>query len=120
MAKILVAEDDEYLKELYTIFLEAVNHEIVIASSANEVKKTLHSFTPDVILLDVMLGNDDGRKICKDIKQKKKDVKVILLSADDKLLADYKAYEADAAIPKPFRLQDVLEMIDNLLRNDAA
>ena len=39
MAKILVAEDDEYLKELYTIFLKAVNHEIVIASSANEVKK---------------------------------------------------------------------------------
>ena len=77
MAKILVAEDDEYLKELYSIFLKAVNHEIVIASSGNEVRKTLFSFTPDVVLLDVMLGNDDGRKICKEIKQKKKDVKIV-------------------------------------------
>jgi len=111
MARILVVEDNLDLRDFLTILLQLSNFEVQGVSSGVEVFTKLIIFKPDVILLDVLLGRDNGRDICKEIKEKYKDVAVILLSANPKLLMDYDECNADDVIEKPFNNQDILDKI---------
>lgn len=115
MAKVLVGEDDYSITELYQIFLNMGGHTVVTASTRKEILDKFELFEPDIVLLDIMLNGDDGRDICREIKSRYGNMKVILLSANSHLLINCNEYGADAAIEKPFSLKDVLNKIDELL-----
>jgi DNA-binding response OmpR family regulator len=115
MANIIIVEDNADLQDFFKILLELNHFEVRSAGSANELNTLLNSFIPDLILLDVMLGTDSGRDICKNIKEKYKDIIVILISANPKLLANYEECAADDIIEKPFSINIVLDKINKLL-----
>jgi DNA-binding response OmpR family regulator len=117
MIKILIAEDFLELQVFFVMFLKMNNYDVRSASSKKEVNEVLNEFSPDLILLDIMLGADDGREICKDIKFMDENISVILLSAHAKLLEDYNECGADDVIEKPFENDTLLNKIKNLLQN---
>ena len=116
MAKILIVEDYLELQVFFVMLLKMNNYDVRSASSKKEVDAVLNEFSPDLILLDVMLGGDDGREMCKDIKFMDENIAVILLSAHAKLLEDYNECGADDVIEKPFNNDEVLNKIKNLLQ----
>lgn len=65
--KILVVDDD--IREIITTILEAEGYLVVGLDNGTAVHATLLEFGPEVVLLDVMLGDADGRDICKSLKQ---------------------------------------------------
>ena len=115
MAKILIVEDNVELTELIAILLEKNNHHVGKASSGEETFLQLDLLKPQLILLDIMLGKEDGRDICKEIKKTNKGIKIILISANAKLLENYEQCEADTIIEKPFELKIILNKIGELL-----
>ncbi len=60
MSKILVAEDDKFLANAYRVKLTKEGFDIQLASNGEEVLKTLQTFNPDIILLDLMMPKIDG------------------------------------------------------------
>jgi DNA-binding response OmpR family regulator len=116
MTRILIVEDNLDLRDFLIILLQLNNFEVQGASSEVEVFTRLITFKPHVILLDVLLGRDNGRNICKEIKQRYKDIAVILLSANPKLLLDHEECNADDVIEKPFNNQDILNKIKKVLK----
>jgi two-component system, OmpR family, phosphate regulon response regulator PhoB len=116
MVKILVIEDNLDLRDFFTMFLQMNNFEVESTSSGKGVFTRLNTFMPDVILLDVLLGKNNGRDICKEIKEKYKGISVILLSANPKLLMDHDECNADDVIEKPFNNQDILDKIKKALK----
>jgi DNA-binding response OmpR family regulator len=60
MSKILVAEDDKFLANAYRVKLTKEGFNIQLASNGEEVLKTLQTFNPDIILLDLMMPKIDG------------------------------------------------------------
>jgi DNA-binding response OmpR family regulator len=60
MSKILVAEDDTYLANAYRVKLTKEGFEIQLASDGEDVLKILPTFSPDIILLDLMMPKIDG------------------------------------------------------------
>jgi DNA-binding response OmpR family regulator len=116
MAKILVVDDDRNLLYLFPLLLEREGHIVETISSKDTVNSTLSTFLPDLIILDIWLQREDGRKLCKEIKAKhSSNIPVILISASGKLLNNYKEWDADAAIEKPFDIHILNKTINEVL-----
>jgi len=115
MAKIIIVDDYVDLQDFFTSLLEFNGFEVKSAGSATELNTLLNSFIPDLILLDVMLGTESGREICKGLKEKHKEISIILISANPRSLDNYKECGADDIIEKPFTITIVLDKINKLL-----
>lgn len=117
MAKILIVDDSEPLVALLSEILVKDGFGVETATSRKELVLILLSTVPDLILLDVRLSGDDGRKICRDIKANSlyKNVPIILLSGSHELLESFSEYNADDIIEKPFDMNVILEKIRALL-----
>lgn len=118
MAKILVVDDSPELLELFSEILTNNGHTVQIADSKKNLQNQLPVFAPDLILLDVNLNGEDGREICKEIKQQSlfKHIPIILTSASPELLQDYEVFKADGVIEKPFGLTQILQKISEVLK----
>lgn len=115
MAKILVVDDSNDLLEVFTFFLKRKGYEVKSASSKDTVKSALSVFIPDLILMDVILDGGDGRELCKEIKEKNKNIPIILISGNPEFLKDYEECKADAIIEKPFNLAEVTMKVNEVL-----
>jgi DNA-binding response OmpR family regulator len=115
MARIIIVDDYKDLQDFFKALLELNHFEVRSAGSAKELNILLESFVPDLVLLYIMLGADNGKVICKQLKEKYKETAVILISANPKLLIDYHDCNADDIIEKPFDMHVVLGKINKLL-----
>ncbi|MES2429728.1 MAG: response regulator [Bacteroidota bacterium] len=113
--KILVVDDAEDIVGLLTILLTKNNFEVETAYSNKTLLDKMHTFFPDLILLDVNLNGENGRDICKQIKDTGNKAPIILMSANHELLANHEECKACDVIEKPFLLDKVLSKINALL-----
>jgi CheY-like chemotaxis protein len=112
MKKIMVVDDDKDLLVVMKGFLKRAGYEVVVTTSCNEGLEILAAFKPDLIFLDVNVGEDDGRIMCRQIKSlaEHKHIPVILISANDEALKTYRDYDANAYLRKPLQPWQVLEV----------
>lgn len=82
MAKILVVEDDRDLNNAYKIILENEGHAVETAFNGQEALKKLESFTPELILLDLLMPIMGGLEFLQhyDLVNKHPDVKVLIFT----------------------------------------
>jgi CheY-like chemotaxis protein len=80
--RILVADDDPSVRMLLRVFLERCGYQVVEAGSALEIFEVLETQRPDVLLVDINLGTEDGRAIGAGLRQEKQysSLRVILMS----------------------------------------
>jgi len=78
MAKILIAEDDKFLSTAFQIKLTKLGYEVKIAGDGNEVLEILKTFTPDIILLDLIMPVKDGFGVLEELRANK--IPVIIAS----------------------------------------
>jgi CheY-like chemotaxis protein len=68
MAKLLIAEDDEFLRKVYRAKFEGLGFEIKLANNGEEVGPILKDFIPDIILLDLVMPKKDGFEVLKELR----------------------------------------------------
>ena len=117
MARILVVDDSKELLEVFSMIFSLNDLEVETASTKAGLFEKLTSFIPDVILLDVLLGGDNGRELCSAIKNNilNKPIKIILVSGSPELLSDFQQCGADDILEKPFSISTLTEKIKKLL-----
>ncbi|MCT4556515.1 MAG: response regulator transcription factor [Pelagimonas sp.] len=101
--RLLVVDDDVQMREMMTRFLQQNGFIALPCHSETEIRAALESGRIDLILLDVMLGDENGIEICARLRDGQ-DVPIILvsaLSADTQRMAGYEV-GADDYIAKPF------------------
>jgi two-component system sensor histidine kinase/response regulator len=113
-SKILVVDDDP-LNILIVKDVLSSQHELAVAMSGAEALKKLEFFTPDIVLLDIMMPNLDGYEVAKLIRKKFPDshIKIIFISAKMNLRDRLEGYEtgADDYITKPYDDGELLAKI---------
>ncbi len=118
MKKILVVDDDEGIVEVVQIVLEGEGY-MVQTSMDGAIFQQLNEQQnlPGLILLDVLLSGEDGREICKWIKneEKIKHIPVVMLSAhsDANKIADTSG--ADDFLEKPFDIDVLIAIVQKHL-----
>lgn len=118
--RILVVDDDDGIREVINLILEMEGYEVTELDNGHEVTSEALRLQPDVILLDVMLGDMDGRDICKHLKDSAgtRDIPVIIVSATHSFhTLREKMCGANDYLSKPF---DVSELVDRVKKQMAA
>lgn len=114
---VLIVEDNFDLAEATRHFLEMKRFKVVISDGKN-LEEILQSYTPDIVIMDIMLGGLDGRELCKKLKadERTKNIPVIMLSAHERLSKAYEDECADGYVMKPFALAELLQEIQLLIK----
>ena len=80
MNKILIIDDDARLVKNLSTYLKDFNYQTEAAYNGTEGLKKIESFSPDLVILDLMMPEIDGLDVCREIR-KTRSVPVIMLTA---------------------------------------
>ena len=113
VVKILVVDDEQEVLDVTCGFLRKKNYCTLGATTSNEAIEVLKKEEPQIVLLDVRLGNDSGLDVLQKIKDFNRSIKVIMVTAlnDEASIWQAKTLGADDYIAKPFTSTD----LENLL-----
>ena len=115
--KILIVEDDLDMQEMMISFMQKNGFMVIAANNSDELTKKLKSQRVDLILLDVMLGDENGISICREIRETN-NIPIIIISAlsdDQNRLSGFEV-GADDYIVKPFNPQILLAKVKVILK----
>ncbi|MDB5010242.1 MAG: response regulator [Mucilaginibacter sp.] len=118
MQRILAVDDDKDILEVLQYILEDSGYEVDTLSDGHFLFDKIKEQMPDLILLDIMLGNMDGRELCKDVKAKleTQSIPIILVSASHTISDPFhKDGAPDDFIAKPFDITELLNCIQKQL-----
>jgi Response regulators consisting of a CheY-like receiver domain and a winged-helix DNA-binding domain len=115
---ILVVEDEESIRKFISINLKRDGFIAYEAKSGEEALKLMKGFTPDVIVLDIMLPGIDGYRVCSLIRQEHPGVVIIMLTAKSQDMDKIMGLElgADDYMVKPFNPLELSARIRAALR----
>ena len=119
LPKILLVDDEVDHLHLLTALLRENGFDVYSIASPDELFATMKSFKPGIILLDVRLGNYDGKEICSRLKKDEttKGVKIILHSAFPEIEKEYALCGADEFILKPTNVAHLVDRLRYHLNN---
>lgn len=115
--KILIVDDDENICELLRLYLEKDGFETVVAGDGEQAVQFAAKYSPDLILLDIMLPKLDGWQVCREIR-KTSATPIIMLTAKGETFDKILGLElgADDYVSKPFDTKEVIARIKAVLR----
>ena len=101
--KILIVDDDNNIAELISLYLTKECFDTKIVNDGEEALKAFEQYSPNLILLDLMLPGIDGYQVCREVRAKA-NVPIIMLSAKGEIFDKVLGLElgADDYIMKPF------------------
>jgi len=113
MKKILVVDDEQETVDLIADFLSSRGYAAQKALDGAEALKKFDSEKPDVVICDIRMPKMDGFQFLKELRNSRKWVPVIIISALSEPSNIFKGYEleADYYITKPIDLEDLLKAV---------
>jgi DNA-binding response OmpR family regulator len=120
MAKIMVVDDDVEFTALYRAYLQMVGFEAIAENRSSRVIELAGIEKPDLFILDLMMPEPDGFKLCRMLRAdpRFKRVPIIIVTAlndSDSRVVAFGA-GANAYMTKPFHIDDLKHQIDHLLK----
>ncbi|MBU1128500.1 MAG: response regulator [Candidatus Omnitrophica bacterium] len=117
--KVVLIDDEKELVAAIKGFLEPRNFLVKCAYDGISGLKIIREENPDIVVLDIMMPEMDGRDVLLELKKDEntKNIPVIMLTArDEQFEIDYGIeLGANAYLTKPYRARQLLEQIDNIL-----
>lgn len=117
LGKILIVDDDENICEVIKMYLETTGYNVKVAHDGKADKEEFVNFSPNLVVLDMMLPGIDGMEVLKWIR-KDSNVPVIMLTAKGETFDKVLALEigADDYVVKPFEPKELLARVKAVMR----
>jgi len=121
MSTVLIVDDSSALREMVAGLLINAGMTILEAKDGAEAQKKMETSPPDLVVLDIVMPNMNGYELCRWIKNNPttQDVPVVICSSKGEEFDRYWGMKqgADAYIAKPFRPDEMVETVKQLLRS---
>ena len=118
--KILIVDDDENICELLRLYLEKDGYETIVANDGEQAVKYATTMSPDLVLLDIMLPEEDGLSILGKLQadESTKNIPVIMITAKGSEFDKVTGLDmgADDYIAKPFGMTELTSRVRAVLR----
>jgi DNA-binding response OmpR family regulator len=110
---ILIVDDDASLRLLCRVNLELEGYNVLEAPNVAAAEDALAVDPVDLFLLDIHIGADDGLELMRSLRAREHVAPVVLFTGSATLDSTTVA-EADGVVPKPFRLEQLLDVVRDL------
>ncbi|UKT63265.1 response regulator [Pedobacter mucosus] len=118
--RILILDDDEVTLKMLEILFCKNGYHVKCISDPLSLLKTIPEFKPEILLLDIHLGNYDGREMCQTIKNSEslKHIPILLMSTDIALNSmDGYSHLPEELVNKPFDKEELLNQVFDYIYN---
>jgi two-component system OmpR family response regulator len=117
MARILVVDDDGHIRQVVRYALERAGHEVREAKDGAEALRSFRERAPDLMVLDVLLPEEDGLEVCRQVR-KVSPLPIVFLSSRDEELDRVLGLElgGDDYVTKPFSPRELVARVSAVLR----
>ena len=116
--RILVVDDEPSIRLLCRVNLELDGHEVLEAESLGTARETLAGEAVDVVVLDVHLHGERSDALVAECHARRPPIPVVLVTGSVEITQPGLS-EAEAILPKPFELEQLLSTVRNLARAHA-
>lgn len=115
--RVLIVDDDENIAELISLYLIKECYETLIVHDGESAVREFSTFSPNIILLDLMLPGMDGYQVCREIRRTSA-CPIIMLSAKGEVFDKVLGLElgADDYMVKPFDSKELVARVKAILR----
>lgn len=121
MPKVLLIEDEESLRKLYTKILNAKNYTVEAAADGEDALSVLKVFRPDVIVLDIVMPNYNGVEFLKILKNdvELKSIPVVMLTALSEMRKITECLDMGAVgyITKDSTVEEIVQRLNFLIES---
>jgi len=116
--KILVVEDEEFIRSGLQECLEMEDYEVVVAGDGEEALLKADDFLPHLVLLDVMMPKKNGFDVCRILRKKYPNLVIIMLTAKGEESSKVMGLNigADDYVTKPFSTLELLARVNAFFR----
>ncbi len=117
MAKILIVDDEQHIRYLYSEELTEAGYEVTTAENGFKLLEKIEEEKPDLVVLDIKMVGYNGLDLLQEIRNKFYDLPVILCTAYDTFKEDMKSIAADHYVIKSFDLTELKNRISMALES---
>jgi two-component system response regulator RegX3 len=121
MTKVLIVEDEISFSDALAYLLKKESYEVEVAVNGTQAIDSFNSFSPDLILLDLMIPEVSGTEVCRVIRSTSQ-VPIIMLTAKDSEIDKVVGLElgADDYVTKPYSSRELLARIKAVMRRNSS
>ncbi|MGC9668411.1 response regulator [Planosporangium sp. 12N6] len=120
MALVMVADDNERIREVVTRVLQRAGHTVVAEPDGEAAWQRIHECRPDLVLLDGVMPGTSGNEICERIHGDPATAHIPVILVSGWLPTDAQASCATAMLAKPFMPHELLERVEQVLAMERA
>ncbi len=119
MKRVLVVDDDESIVDAVSLVLQDLGYIVDATTKGEEIYQKIAFFSPDVILLDLLISGSDGGDICKKLKEtvETSKIPVIMISAHPNAGKAAVAAGAENFLAKPFDMGELMGKLEQVLHS---
>jgi len=115
---ILVVEDNHAILDVITLILQSEAYKVTGLNKSADMMSHIDTLKPDLIILDIMLPDADGRELLKQLRSEEntKDIPVLMISARYTAEnVEHGAFKPNGFLAKPFDIDELLDRIEGIL-----
>lgn len=118
MNKILIVDDDAFIRELVTTIFKNEGFFTFEAINGRDALQKVTEVNPELCIIDIMMPHMDGFELCRLLRQYYKDIPILMLTAKNDISQKIKGYElgTDDYLTKPFEPAELVIRAKALLR----
>jgi len=118
MARVLVIDDEDVVRDFLRDALMLRGHEVEEAEDGEKGLESVRRNPPDLVISDIMMPNMTGLEVVEKLREMHPDIKIISIAAvGDRLLEQAEELGANRTFEKPFHMKDILDAVDDLLES---
>ncbi|MDR6785943.1 response regulator transcription factor [Pedobacter africanus] len=115
---ILVIEDNHAILDVITLILQSESYKVTGLNRSADMMVHIDQMKPDLVILDIMLPDGDGRDLLKEIRLNEATTHIPVLLISAKYTAEniqHGEYKPNGFLPKPFDIDELLDRIEGIL-----
>ena len=114
--KILVVDDEENIRILYSEELQDEGYDVIVASNAEEADIKIRESNPDLITLDIRMPGMDGIELLRKLRERDKNIPIVMCSAYSDYKQDFRTWASEAYIIKSSDMVELKSTIREILK----
>lgn len=120
--RILVVDDDSGIGEMLQTLLEFYGFKVIVTEKPDETEALIEEHNIDLVMLDMLISGVNGTDVCARLRQNDstEEIPVLMMSALHDAGPKCKKAGADEFIAKPFEMEDLVEIINELISSRRA